>query len=74
MNIKKIFPDSEVVAHSQVKYGDNMQEFIDAGLDTHDWAMFEPQLGDLPEAVAIAIETGIDAYRASHPVPVEVTK
>lgn len=22
MNIKKIFPDSEVVAHSQVKYGD----------------------------------------------------
>lgn len=51
-----------------------MQEFIDAGLDTHDWAMFEPQMGDLPEAVAIAIETGIDAYRASHPVPVEVTK
>lgn len=45
-----------------------MQEFIDAGLDTHDWAMFEPQMGDLPEAVAIAIETGIDAYRTSHPV------
>lgn len=40
-----------------------MQEFIDAGLETHDWSMFEPQMGDLPEAVAIAIETGIDAYR-----------